>query len=341
MYVDTTVPYPDAQVCSALCVGGAIRYDLVVGSGLDDCWVLENVVPKISRHHYCNKAAAVFGRAVLWACFDPLSSKLVPQEILSRVQGEYERSRILDPATNPVRKVGLVVCGHEGQLFIDDLVVDGELVGGAVDDETRASGATNATTSDLNMKRKRHSSELQIILSQLAVLRKQNEVLNTEFDIMKNYLSKKLKYISDTMNRFAAIPATLSKTRYLNLTTTNLSNPSSPSHPSYSTGVEAEKNRAKLVRNPKSLYILWNEYEFGIGGRRPAKSFSKEERGMDRYNFYKRNVFWSLVVEMVQRGRSANEAIDNIYQAYGYKTSVTQIIRKLQEDKKSHFRQLF
>ena len=29
---------------------------------------------------------------------------------------------------------------------------------------------------------------------------------------------------------------------------------------------------------------------------------------------------------MVHRGRSANDAIDKIYQAYGYKTSVTTII---------------
>ena len=95
------------------------------------------------------------------------------------------------------------------------------------------------------------------------------------------------------------------------------------------------------MRNPKSLYILWNEYEFGIGGRRPAKTLSKEERGEDRYKFYKRNIFWSLVVEMVKRGRSANEAIDAIYRAYGYKTSVTDIIKKLQEDKKNHFKQFF
>ena len=86
VYVDTTVPYP--------------------------------------QHHYCSKAAAVFGRAVLWACFDPLASKLVPQDILSRVQREYERVCILDHATNPVQKVGLVVCGYEGQLFIDDLIVN-------------------------------------------------------------------------------------------------------------------------------------------------------------------------------------------------------------------------
>ena len=44
---------------------------------------------------------------------------------------------------------------------------------------------------------------------------------------------------------------------------------------------------------------------------------------------------------MVHRGRSANGAIDKIYQAYGYKTSVTKIIKKLQDDKKTYFRQFF
>ena len=61
----------------------------------------------------------------------------------------------MDPETNPVRKVSLVVCGHEGQLFVDDSVIDGEL-DGAADDEARASRA-NAIISDLNLKRKRHS----------------------------------------------------------------------------------------------------------------------------------------------------------------------------------------
>ena len=158
---------------------------------------------------------------------------------------------------------------------------------------------------------------------------------------MKNHISKKLKYIADTMNRFAAIPATFERNNFLNsLSTTNPST-SSLSFSSFITGTTSTKKCMKLMRNPKSLYILWNEYEFGIGGRRPAKTLSKEERWEDRYKFYKRNIFWSLVVEMVKRGRSTNEAIDAIYQAYGYKTSVTEIIKKLQEDKKTHYKQFF
>ena len=128
------------------------------------------------------------------------------------------------------------------------------------------------------------------------------------------------------MNQFAAIPATFERNIILNsLSTTTI--PSSTSLPFSSsiTGTSA-KNRVKLMKPPKSLYILWNEYEFGIGGQQPAKIFFKEERGKDRYKFYKSNIFWSLVVEMVKRDRLANEAIDAIYQAYGYETSVTDII---------------
>ena len=38
---------------------------------------------------------------------------------------------------------------------------------------------------------------------------------------------------------------------------------------------------------------------------------------------------------MIKRGRPANESIDKIYQVYGHKTSVTNIIKKLQEEKKT------
>ena len=55
-----------------------------------------------------------------------------------------------------------------------------------------------------------------------------------------------------------------------------------------------------MCRNPKLLCVLWDEYEFGVSGGRPAKSFSRNEQGIDRFTFYRRkNVFWGLVVEMI------------------------------------------
>ena len=34
-----------------------------------------------------------------------------------------------------------------------------------------------------------------------------------------------------------------------------------------------------LSKLPKPLYVLWNEWEFGVGGNKPAILFSATERG--------------------------------------------------------------
>ena len=210
-------------------------------------------------------------------------------------------------------------------------MVDNEEEVACSNDDPSLAGIT-----DLNKKRQRQSTELQAVLSQLSVLQKQNEVLSEELSALKTHLSKKLKYMADILNRIAAIPAQI--TRVHNLTTTNTNNPFSHSNIDHTgTGDESGvEGRAALCCNPKSLYILWNKYEFRLSGRRPAKTFSRNERGVDRYTFYRRNIFWGLIVEMMKRGRLANKAIDKVYQVYGYKTSVTNIIKKLQAEK-NHF----
>ena len=136
-YVDTSVLYPDTKVCDSFCVSGVIWYNLVVGSGLDDWWVLKNVVHNISKYHFCKKAAGVFGKVILWASFDSVAFKHVPQYILLRIQSQYKYIHTLAPETNPVKKVALIDCGHEDQLFIDKWVVDG-VEGPAVNDETHS-----------------------------------------------------------------------------------------------------------------------------------------------------------------------------------------------------------
>jgi hypothetical protein len=39
---------------------------------------------------------------------------------------------------------------------------------------------------------------------------------------------------------------------------------------------------ATLMPTPRSLYNLWQEYEFGVGGRKAAKLFSYSERGRSK-----------------------------------------------------------
>ena len=76
-------------------------------------------------------------------------------------------------------------------------------------------------------------------------------------------------------------------------------------------------NLATLSRNPRDLYLLWSEYEFGIGNRKPAREFTAVERGRVKYNYHRRKVVWDKIAELVQAGWTSDMAIDAIYNAYG------------------------
>ena len=91
-------------------------------------------------------------------------------------------------------------------------------------------------------------------------------------------------------------------------------------------------NLATLSRNPRDLYLLWSEYEFGIGNRKPAREFTAVERGRVKYNYHRRKVVWDKIAELVRAGWTSDMAIDAIYNAYGRHLPVTQIINAMRRD---------
>ena len=91
---------------------------------------------------------------------------------------------------------------------------------------------------------------------------------------------------------------------------------------------------ARLLRCPRTLHDLWKEFEFGFSGCKPAKEWTTVEHGRDRFNYYRRNVFWMKVSELVRAGYTADRACELIYSVYGQKLSVTAIIKRLIADKK-------
>lgn len=342
-YVDPDIPYPDAKTAAALAIGGPVKYELLKGSGVDDCWLVENVLPETFKLHPCKKAVVTLSKALLWACFDAEAQELVPLQIIKRVHTAYEAIRKLDTTQNPVRKVPLVVCGHEGQLIIEELfdedaTPDGVGVGGGGGGGAEAPAHDDnnspATPEALNRRRSRHSSEMQAVFAQLMLLRKQNEELTTEIQSLRTHVSRKITYLSSTVNRLTMVPAKVPRVNVL--VPDDSTNPSLFHSPQSIAGHQDGEERppASLSKNPRSLYTLWHEYEFGIAGRMPAKFFSSRDRGANRYTYSKRKTFWDLVVKMVNRGRSANEAIDFIYRYYGFNQSVSNIIKKLQRERK-------
>lgn len=142
-------------------------------------------------------------------------------------------------------------------------------------------------------------------------------------------MTKRIKYLADSVNRLTMVPAEVSRTINSSAFTNNNST---------ATPIDIDRmiegNLASLSRNSKSLYTLWHKYEYEIGSRKPAKCFTSRDRGSIRYNFSKRKVFWDLVVLMANRCREASESIDMIYKHYGYKVSVTFILMRLQRERK-------
>jgi hypothetical protein len=86
-----------------------------------------------------------------------------------------------------------------------------------------------------------------------------------------------------------------------------------------------------LSPRPRNLHILWQEYEFGLGGRKPARQFTAIERGRVKFKYCRRKVVWDIIDRMVRGGFTAQVAIDKIYVVYGHIT-VTQIINLMRTD---------
>jgi Transcriptional activator of glycolytic enzymes len=107
---------------------------------------------------------------------------------------------------------------------------------------------------------------------------------------------------------------------------------------------EGDGRPATLAKQPRTIQELWTEYQFGIGGRKPAKDFSSTERGNMQFGikqkYYRRKMIWWTVEELMKRGDSRQNAIKKIREAYGWRCSVTQIINFIiadhQNDKRGH-----
>ena len=90
---------------------------------------------------------------------------------------------------------------------------------------------------------------------------------------------------------------------------------------------------ATLIKNPMSLHIIWQEYEFRVGGQKPAKNFTAAERGRVKYAYYCRKKFWETISGLVHAGHTAQVAIDMIYDVYGASTAVTTTLKIIRRDK--------
>ena len=95
-------------------------------------------------------------------------------------------------------------------------------------------------------------------------------------------------------------------------------------------------NFITLCENPKTLYVMWQEYMFGINGSKPAKDFTSNERGLNKSQYSRRKVAWEQIVTLMRSKHlyTANQAIEKIYSVYGIHTPLTKIAEMIRIDQK-------
>ena len=176
------------------------------------------------------------------------------------------------------------------------------------------------------------------------LLRNQVEGLKNEIQLLKTGTKSQLRIVNSSIQRLVPV-ATFRHGGRASGGSGAVSGGSGSGSASASNGANTEDPATasqevavpfvtSLSKSPRTLHVLWEEWEFGVGGRHPAKGFNSPDRGRVKSVYSFRKVFWDICGNLIKRGYSHSTAIDLIYQVYGTGTSVTKILKQMHCDKK-------
>jgi hypothetical protein len=210
----------------------------------------------------------------LCAIFDDNCNHHVPQAWRHLVGADYNKipsHHCLDDGENPVVKRCLVVWEYEGSPHFDTLQEDESQDGGA--DAGRF--LNNLQT----------SAQMSAMHSRLCSLEKQHNELRNKNREFQRQLMTAVQQVQRNVTRIAVQPVV----RPVQVV--------GPKVGATGCGDGDVPYAVTLSPNPNNLYVLWQEYEHGVGGRKAARHFTRIERGHKRvkYTFCNRKKVWDLV----------------------------------------------
>ncbi|KAG7340248.1 hypothetical protein IV203_023791 [Nitzschia inconspicua] len=94
-----------------------------------------------------------------------------------------------------------------------------------------------------------------------------------------------------------------------------------------------------LAPNLKTLQEMWREWQFGIGGRKPAKDFTPpQERGNPtgciKQTYYRRKCVWLILRHLNDNDHNISGAINIMKETYGQNVSVTDMQKAIVRDRR-------
>ena len=316
-YIHCELPYPDAKVAAALCGDGAIKYEYKEGTAVNDEWIVVHVTPNI-KDRMGHPIAVVLGKSLLWAVMsnDETFGNFLPAAAVARIRSSYET--LAGNNENPIQKIYLTVSGSEGAVFINEV---GEQAAAAARRDGVVPGNHEGT-------------ELLGLYSQVEGLKRQLDDTRRDIENLRALTEARFDRIGRQVRRVALQPVA----RVVgNLSTRRRRTGSGDSEEEVNEDEEGPGGGgqpATLVKTPRTLDELWMEYNFGLGGRKPARLFTRHERGKCKYTYCRRRVVWQKVAELIRAGDTAQVAIDKIRLAYGESLPVTTIINRMMADRR-------
>ena len=332
-YIDVKQLTIDAKVAGMLCVGGPIKYKYKNGVTITDEWLFDNVCPNI-RRRYPNdsRMCKVLGMAMLWCALDQeAGEKYMPQAMRDRITQAYIPTH--PDIQQPISKVPLNIYRIQDTLMIDEIpeLDDGNGGAAAVGAPVGApagvpAGAAGATANG------QYSAAVLVNVQRLQQQQAQNhQQLSDSIASLRTWSRDQFRTINNNIRSFGGtVQGGLAR-----------QDPQQQARRRQSTDPDRQVQNpgtlpATLAPTPRTLAELWDEYQFGIGGRKPAKDWEAFERGNTaqgiKQKYYRRKFVWYTMDELMKRGHSRDVAINKIRSAYGFRCSVTQIINLLIND---------
>jgi hypothetical protein len=304
-YADVVLPWPDIKSASVLCMGGICKYKIAAGVHISDAWLSDHVCPGISQC-FGRSVAAILAKSLLWATMDQEWSEHVPEGLRTRILNALaeDQARLnVRPGENCVQKVQCVVSEYEGVITFTEV------------DASMDTSEGQATSGGGDLWK-------NILIGKVCGI--ENRMSEMENNHAGHYatIQKQMEKIDSNVKRLAMMPARCSLPAS-GVGGVGGSNESQPIRP------------ANLCKCPKNLYVLWAEYESGVGGNKAARMFNLSERGKVRFAYCRRKIIWDTVDGLVRRGLTSDVAIDRIYSECGGPTmKVNQVIAKIKEFRK-------
>jgi len=258
-YIDVFQPFPDAKVAGVLCgTRGPCMYKVKAEMNVPSAF-LELITPN-SCAAFNPAIAKVLALPLLWASYERVtvcsgqSYSIIPEDLAARIQEKWI-SAGGDASVNPIEKIALEVKHNGDQLILVPLVphVDANARGDV--NEGGAVAAADTTFIGAGV-----DSDRDVLLAQNHLLQQCVEDMKNE---MISILAEHRQYmvsINSNVRRIGIQPVV----RH--------------SFPSLSSSRAVTTTKpAKLSRSPKSLYLLWDEYEKGLGEGSSEIQFLSEE----------------------------------------------------------------